>query len=95
MYLKFINTMGIISIHAPREGGDGASPPTAPGAGDFNPRPPRGGRQLPKELFIVHQDISIHAPREGGDLEVNKMVKIRIISIHAPREGGDCATSSA
>ena len=22
MYLKFINTMGIISIHAPREGGD-------------------------------------------------------------------------
>ncbi len=38
-------------------------------AGDFNPRPPRGGATLYKcgnERYLL---ISIHAPREGGDIE--------------------------
>ena len=34
-----------ISIHAPREGGDWPVWPWGRSAGDFNPRPPRGGRQ--------------------------------------------------
>ena len=34
-----------ISIHAPREGGDGAVSLFTPGRGNFNPRPPRGGRR--------------------------------------------------
>ena len=33
----------------------------------FNPRPPRGGRQEPKQIFNMWFPISIHAPREGGD----------------------------
>ena len=44
-----------ISIHAPREGGDPADRATSSQAGNFNPRPPRGGRQqrctvLPADL---------------------------------------------
>ena len=79
-----------ISIHAPRVGGDDAriqslqpfvkfqSTPPVWGAtdaylliiskrGDFNPRPPCGGRQY---LICFLSDcfaISIHAPRVGGD----------------------------
>ena len=86
----------IISIHAPREGGDPytkrtkpktkpfQSTPPARGATiawrthdakdwDFNPRPPRGGRQQrpykPTYLLII----SIHAPREGGDAELAQL----------------------
>ena len=45
----------IISIHAPREGGDHICRHPGPLHGDFNPRPPRGGRQqrctvLPADL---------------------------------------------
>ena len=36
----------IISIHAPREGGDLADQLLRAGRVHFNPRPPRGGRQL-------------------------------------------------
>ena len=36
-----------ISIHAPREGGDIPPGITVGVEKDFNPRPPRGGRQLP------------------------------------------------
>ena len=56
-----------ISIHAPREGGDILANIIAPKPRDFNPRPPRGGRQrylLQKAMSVF---ISIHAPREGGD----------------------------
>ena len=57
-----------ISIHAPREGGDGrvtemSCPPT-----HFNPRPPRGGRPAWGDLCDDIVKISIHAPREGGDV---------------------------
>ena len=57
----------IISIHAPREGGDFMFLRRGPVTYDFNPRPPRGGRQ--HTLIFVFQQIkiSIHAPREGGD----------------------------
>ena len=34
----------IISIHAPREGGDSRTPPGTSSTTNFNPRPPRGGR---------------------------------------------------
>ncbi len=57
--------------------------------GDFNPRPPRGGRRgsgLIQAFLIL---ISIHAPREGGDERDLDGDVYRDISIHAPREGGD------
>ena len=34
-----------ISIHAPREGGDSGKTSMMHGRWNFNPRPPRGGRQ--------------------------------------------------
>ena len=34
---------------------------------DFNPRPPRGGRQEHRRQITNGIGISIHAPREGGD----------------------------
>ena len=78
-----------ISIHAPREGGDGQAHPGTMAAHDFNPRPPRGGRQGGKSYVIVRRVISIHAPREGGDLAGGVPDHRGGISIHAPREGGD------
>ena len=57
-----------ISIHAPREGGDAAAVVRwVDGCGNFNPRPPRGGRPHPQGRTVRRVGISIHAPREGGD----------------------------
>ena len=79
----------MISIHAPREGGDMdvdldtviqllfQSTPPARGATMFLRRGPR------------HFMISIHAPREGGDGYQYEDLRLVVISIHAPREGGD------
>ena len=55
---------------------------------DFNPRPPRGGRQR-RAAGEAGQRISIHAPREGGDGTRIYTYDNTGISIHAPREGGD------
>ena len=79
----------VISIHAPREGGDAAAFAPAMSAANFNPRPPRGGRHDPPGVPAVGADISIHAPREGGDRWVIGGWYLTSISIHAPREGGD------
>ena len=103
----------IISIHAPREGGDAMSTiqaayivrfqstPPARGATlylscrpplpqNFNPRPPRGGRQQGGWAAGAAGKISIHAPREGGDGILKHLCFCHVgISIHAPREGGD------
>ena len=57
----------MISIHAPREGGDFGEKVFSDAVADFNPRPPRGGRPLSDIYVTVAQMISIHAPREGGD----------------------------
>ena len=105
-----------ISIHAPREGGDGVmqplinfsaifqSTPPARGAtlpivtsgmstGNFNPRPPRGGRRN-DDRYLAAKYISIHAPREGGDVKGWNAIPTKNISIHAPREGGDLGQRS-
>ena len=56
-----------ISIHAPREGGDFVVICNIKQKGDFNPRPPRGGRRYGSGYRFPSGPISIHAPREGGD----------------------------
>ena len=60
--------MSLISIHAPREGGDVHKiPELRVDVLNFNPRPPAKGatdREASAHYFV---DISIHAPREGGD----------------------------
>ena len=59
---------GGISIHALREEGDpGLRYFCAGEYGDFNPRPPRGGRRGHAYQSYVVDTISIHALREEGD----------------------------
>ena len=80
----------MISIHAPREGGDNESRIRPCVNENFNPRPPRGGRPLIDGQQRQRLPISIHAPREGGDEDVYAQIMAKLnISIHAPREGGD------
>ena len=80
----------MISIHAPREGGDGSDMDTSHIRTHFNPRPPRGGRRRGAARIPQKGPISIHAPREGGDGFLVRSGPTSNISIHAPREGGDC-----
>ena len=78
-----------ISIHAPREGGDGFCWCVWKIIKDFNPRPPRGGRQNVKIAETSKNNFNPRPPRGGR--HVGEMVKPPPpgISIHAPREGGD------
>ena len=94
-YMVEIGKETIISIHAPRAGGDhkiflwhhteytiSIHAPRA-GGDDFEFGIPQGAT-----------GISIHAPRAGGDiLGTSKQVISRYISIHAPRAGGDATTA--
>ena len=80
----------IISIHAPREGGDFPGVPLLLFPVLFQSTPPARGATFYMAALLTSLGISIHAPREGGDVKIgqNRSI-ISIISIHAPREGGD------
>ena len=56
----------IISIHAPREGGDEAAQPTG-FTEIISIHAPREGGDDASDVTAIVFDISIHAPREGGD----------------------------
>ena len=56
----------MISIHAPREGGDLVQPVHAPAILISIHAPREGGDSLYKAVAVFSR-ISIHAPREGGD----------------------------
>ena len=79
----------LISIHAPREGGDILMCRPSPVAVAFQSTPPARGATDPIRSLNLNGDISIHAPREGGDCKARVAVNAAVISIHAPREGGD------
>ena len=57
----------IISIHAPREGGDEAILDYMVGEAQFQSTPPARGATIIPDNFKLVVLISIHAPREGGD----------------------------
>ena len=57
----------LISIHALREEGDPRLYRGTADAGDFYPRPPRGGRLEQQAAMSYNSAISIHALREEGD----------------------------
>ena len=78
-----------ISIHAPREGGDHGPLGCRRPEGDFNPRPPRGGRPVCGRSGAVRHDFNPRPPRGGRRDILQRTDIIRTISIHAPREGGD------
>ena len=79
----------MISIHALREEGDLHRVCAAQAFGNFNPRPPRGGRPDHREAVQEAQEISIHALREEGDGRADEGRLVDRISIHALREEGD------
>ena len=62
---------------------------------DFNPRPPRGGRQCRVARFTQAQQISIHVLREEDDLFRNaRSIAGIFISIHVLREEDDYVCGS-
>ena len=80
----------MISIHAPREGGDLKMVKyTSREQSIFQSTPPARGATTLKRALYVPFTISIHAPREGGDYISLPYAYPTQISIHAPREGGD------
>ena len=79
----------VISIHAPREGGDADTVDALRRAASFQSTPPARGATLDAVQQRGGLLISIHAPREGGDPDDVLAIDYRLISIHAPREGGD------
>ena len=85
----------VISIHAPREGGD---PLTSTGyvrRDVFQSTPPARGATDDLETAFAALQLSIHAPREGGATETYSKCALWLeISIHAPREGGDTTCDS-
>ena len=80
----------IISIHAPREGGDGNLVCNFGQLGYFNPRPPRGGRHKAKRRSRTPPArFQSTPPARGATTITGYYVWYTYISIHAPREGGD------
>ena len=79
-----------ISIHVPREGDDHLLCKAFVIGGNFNPRPPRGGRPGTHPRCYSAIRISIHVPREGDDVPASRRTLLtQDISIHVPREGDD------
>ena len=81
--------MIVISIHAPREGGDNSSTISIVNSRLFQSTPPARGATTQHFMLTEIAKISIHAPREGGDMRRSSLSSCTLISIHAPREGGD------
>ncbi len=80
----------IISIHAPREGGDTASEGRALKERNFNPRPPRGGRLHDSDVDVDGNLFQSTPPARGATCAYWCFCSLATpISIHAPREGGD------
>ena len=79
----------MISIHAPREGGDADIVSAIHDVQVISIHAPREGGDHRRHLSHSPTGISIHAPREGGDGLLGQFFQQIVISIHAPREGGD------
>ena len=79
----------IISIHAPREGGDASFLIGRSWASDFNPRPPRGGRPKTPQHMRFSIGFQSTPPARGATRKSIVGCTAGRISIHAPREGGD------
>ena len=67
-----LTTLGI-SIHAPREGGDGEGTPLSPSIYISIHAPREGGDYHSWVNIQLNLEISIHAPREGGDVGAVKL----------------------
>ena len=82
----------MISIHAPREGGDGVLGWSSDQVYISIHAPREGGDVVIDIRFKRHYNFNPRPPRGGRRRGCGGGVQVRTISIHAPREGGDCAT---
>ncbi len=82
-------TLLIISIHAPRVGGDSTGKCGPIWTRNFNPRPPCGGRRLEMGRTELHNGNFNPRPPCGGRRGPRMGAAEFAISIHAPRVGGD------
>ena len=79
----------MISIHAPREGGDPRPCRRGRPMRDFNPRPPRGGRRAFLYAPARHQIFQSTPPREGGDRPYKRRPKTPLCYFNPrPPRGG-------
>ena len=79
----------MISIHAPREGGDDYSQETKTDILGISIHPPReGGDVEGSKLWFNCNPISIHAPREGGDAAESTAKKLGLIFQSTPPARG-------
>ena len=81
--------LDVISIHAPREGGDSFVIWLMICTLYFNPRPPRGGRLQKIQLQGGYKIFQSTPPARGATPAYLVVDGLPGISIHAPREGGD------
>ena len=80
-----------ISIHAPREGGDGVADAGEPPGVIFQSTPPARGATGATQKGLTSAAISIHAPREGGDcLFVSLSRTLNHFNPRPPRGGRRC-----
>ena len=78
-----------VSIHAPREGCDGAVA-TEGWSVWVSIHAPREGCDVTERVYSYLLGVSIHAPREGCDYDLWCLGLFALgVSIHAPREGCD------
>ena len=91
-YTRFGSLYQVISIHAPREGGDRDTRPTTTREmpRTFQSTPPaRGATSQQKNRLGGNSNFNPRPPRGGRHGQHHAKKKQRGISIHAPREGGD------
>ena len=79
----------IVSIHAPRVGGDGTVVVSVSVSLLFQSTPPAWGATQQIAHGNGGEWVSIHAPRVGGDDFRRRPRQRKSVSIHAPRVGGD------
>ena len=73
-----------ISIHAPRVGSDLTCTQPRSGESNFNPRPPRGERQLSRAGADNLPQFQSTPPAWGATHSVSAIIYVVFISIHAP-----------
>ena len=81
--------LDVISIHAPREGGDAHGKARKQPCAISIHAPREGGDGLSDRCGLLSQHFNPRPPRGGRQQVQHFSLRLTIISIHAPREGGD------
>ncbi len=84
----------LVSIHAPRAGGDIYVWIETAYLASFNPRPPRGGRLQTGALRGEGYKFQSTPPARGATRPRPDHLRRYAVSIHAPRAGGDPTRTS-